>query len=90
MLPIRWSQSAEDDVRSIFEYLSERSEPAALRMLEAIDNSVERLSRRPKLYREGRVHGTREMVIHPNYVIAYRVHPDEIEIVSVLHARRAS
>ncbi|WP_342120571.1 type II toxin-antitoxin system RelE/ParE family toxin [Pseudoduganella sp. OTU4001] len=89
MLPIRWSQSAEDDVRSIVEYLSERSESAALRMLETLDRCVDRLSRQPDLYRAGRVAGTREMVFHPSYCIVYRVHAHEIEIVSVLHTRRS-
>lgn len=88
MLPIRWSQSADVDVKNIFEFLSERSESAALHMLDKIAQSVDRLSLQPSLYREGRVPGTREMVIHPNYIIVYRVHSYEVEIVSLLHSRQ--
>jgi len=42
----------------------------------------------PDLYRVGRVDGTREMVVHPNYIVIYRVRPDHVEILAVLHARR--
>ena len=88
MLPIRWSQSAGTDAKQVFDFLAERSESSALRMLEKIGQALDRLSRHPNLYREGRIAGTREMVIHENYIIVYRVHVDEIEIVSFLHSRR--
>ncbi|XXQ68619.1 type II toxin-antitoxin system RelE/ParE family toxin [Neisseriaceae bacterium B1] len=43
----------------------------------------------PMLGRIGRVmKGTRELVVHPNYLIIYRVLPETVEIVGVLHARR--
>ncbi|WP_354043151.1 type II toxin-antitoxin system RelE/ParE family toxin [Devosia sp. UYZn731] len=32
--------------------------------------------------------GTRELVVHPNYIVVYRVLTDQIDIVSVLHARQ--
>jgi plasmid stabilization system protein ParE len=34
------------------------------------------------------VEGTREAVVHPNYIIVYRVTTDAVEIVSVVHARQ--
>ena len=33
--------------------------------------------------------GTREAVVHPNYVLIYRVGTETVEIVSVLHARQS-
>ncbi|MED7666620.1 type II toxin-antitoxin system RelE/ParE family toxin [Pseudomonas moraviensis subsp. stanleyae] len=41
----------------------------------------------PHLYRKGRSPGTREIVVHPNYVVIYEV-TDRIEILSVLHTRQ--
>lgn len=41
---------------------------------------------RPTLYKAGRVKGTRELVVRPNYVMVYRVLPDAIEVLRVLHA----
>ena len=39
------------------------------------------------LYRHGRVSGTREMVVHPNYIVVYRV-THVVEILNVLHSRQ--
>jgi len=39
------------------------------------------------LYRFGRMPGTREIVVRPNYLVIYRV-TDQIDILAVLHARQ--
>lgn len=31
---------------------------------------------------------TREIVAHPNYIVVYRVLPDRIQVVEVLHSRQ--
>lgn len=38
--------------------------------------------------RSGRVPGTREAVVHPNYILIYRVTADAVEIVRLVHARQ--
>jgi toxin ParE1/3/4 len=40
------------------------------------------------MYRPGRADGTREAVIHSNYLLIYRLVLDTVEIVNVVHARR--
>jgi len=40
------------------------------------------------MYRPGRVPGTREAVVHPNYILIYRVTADAVEIVNLVHARQ--
>jgi plasmid stabilization system protein ParE len=35
-----------------------------------------------------RIPGTRELVVHPNYLVIYRVAASAIEIINVLHARQ--
>lgn len=52
------------------------------------EQSAERLPDRPYAYRPGRVDGTREMVVHPNYILVYRVGSDAIYVLSVIHTRR--
>lgn len=40
------------------------------------------------MYRQGRVVGTREAVVHPNYLMIYQIQEKQIVIVSVVHARQ--
>jgi plasmid stabilization system protein ParE len=42
----------------------------------------------PYLFRLGRVAGTREHVVHPNYIVAYQVGINVIDILRVLHSRQ--
>jgi plasmid stabilization system protein ParE len=57
-------------------------------MQAAIEACADRLPEHPFLYRSGRAPGTREAVVHPNYILIYRVTAEAVEIVSVVHARR--
>ena len=88
MLRLEWSADARRDVREIAGFISERNPQAAQRIVTAIEDTAERLPLFPYLYRVGRVHGTGEAVVHPNYILIYRVAADHIRIVSVVHARR--
>jgi toxin ParE1/3/4 len=53
-----------------------------------IELAAAQLSEHPFLYRVGRVPGTRETVVHPNYIVVYRVTATAIEIVNILHSRQ--
>ncbi|MGY2043008.1 type II toxin-antitoxin system RelE/ParE family toxin [Pseudomonas pergaminensis] len=84
---IEWVPAARVELRQIIEYLSHRNPVAALEIKRSIEAAVLALSRRPHLYRPGRILGTREMVVHPNYLVVYKV-TDNIRVLSVLHARQ--
>ncbi|WP_089706992.1 type II toxin-antitoxin system RelE/ParE family toxin [Vreelandella arcis] len=58
---------------------------AAEALYQAIEEATEALPQHPYLYRPGRVVGTREDVVNPNYI---RLAAGFIEIVHVLHARQ--
>ena len=70
------------------QYIRDRDRPAAERLEQAILNSVERLCGMPLIGRPGRVVGTREWIVHPNYLIIYRTTQSEIIILRILHARQ--
>jgi plasmid stabilization system protein ParE len=40
------------------------------------------------MHRRGRIAGTREAVVHPNYILIYEVGVGVLEIRSVIHSRR--
>ncbi len=88
MLTLIWRRSARDDAAAIFNYIAERNAAAAERLQAAIELCAEGLAERPFMYRPGRVEGTREAVVHPNYILIYRVTADAVEIVNVVHARQ--
>ncbi|MQA20982.1 type II toxin-antitoxin system RelE/ParE family toxin [Rugamonas rivuli] len=88
MLPIRWQTEAQADLATILAYIAERNQQAATDLYNEIDRAVSQLPHHPNLYRPGRVADTREMVVHSNYVIVYRVGTTAIEILSVMHTRQ--
>lgn len=88
MLTLVWRDRAREDVRAIFSYIAERDRSAAERLKAAIEACAERLPAHPFMYRPGRVVGTREAVVHPNYILIYRVGLESVEVTNVIHARR--
>ena len=88
MLTVIWRSSARDEFHQILDYIAERNIGAAERLESAVKGCAERLAEHPFMYRPGRVRGTREAIVHPNYIMVYRVGVDAIEIVNVLHARQ--
>lgn len=84
---IEWRPHARRALEQIYDYIEERSPQAADDMYERIIGAVASLAQIPYVYRRGRVPNTREMVVHPNYIVVYRV-TDCIVILNVLHARR--
>ncbi len=49
---------------------------AALELDELLEERAAALPAHAELYRQGRVAGTRELVVAPNYVLVYRIRPD--------------
>jgi toxin ParE1/3/4 len=88
VLRLVWSSDARDDLHEIVGYISGRNPAAALRLLETIAYTAERLPEHPFLYRQGRIPETREAVVHPNYIVIYRIETDVIDIIAVIHARQ--
>jgi addiction module RelE/StbE family toxin len=83
-----WLPAARRDLEETVRYISERNADAAQNLKDVIEACAERLPDHPFLYRPGRAPGTREAVVHPNYILVYRVTADAVEIVNLVHARR--
>jgi addiction module RelE/StbE family toxin len=86
---IRWTAGAAEDLRSAHEYVSESSPETADALIERVLSGIDLLERYPNLGREGRIKGTRELVVTGTpFVVFYRLHRDQVEILGVLHAAR--
>jgi addiction module RelE/StbE family toxin len=87
-LALVWSDEAKADLLDILEYISARNRSASQRLQEAISYTAERLPDHPYIHRPGRIPGTREAVVHPNYILIYHVTTDAIEVLTLIHARQ--
>jgi len=86
---VRWTTPAREQFVSAFEYIAEGNRPAAARTSDQIWESTQLLALHPMAGREGRVAGTRELVISGTpFVVAYRIEKNEVHILAVLHAAR--
>jgi toxin ParE1/3/4 len=84
-----WRPSALDQLDSLVGYIAERNRIAAERIEGLVHHAATILERAPMAGRPGRVAGTREWIVHPNYVLIYRVTRTQIIILRVLHARQS-
>ena len=87
-LALHWNPRASEDRAAIMDYIGQDNPVAALELDELIEQRAEALPANPKLYRPGRVRGTREAVVTENYLIVYRVTDKHGETLRVLHARQ--
>ncbi|PJR10743.1 type II toxin-antitoxin system RelE/ParE family toxin [Sinorhizobium meliloti] len=86
MLGLEWRQTARADLLAILDYISDDNPDAAQRLKDDIEAKAAKLPEHPKLYRAGRVPGTREMVVRSNYVVIYAEDARTVTILRVLHA----
>ena len=67
------------------EYIAQDNPSAAIDLDLEFETKAENARQRPKLYKPGRMKGTREIVVRPNYVMVYRISGDLVEVLRVLH-----
>ena len=86
MRDLEWTALAVADLTVIVDYISDDNPEAAQALKEDIETRVSQLRENPRLYRVGRVDGTREMVVRSNYLVVYAEDPHTVTILRVLHA----
>jgi toxin ParE1/3/4 len=87
---VRWLNRAVTNLHAIGDYIAQDDRAAAertvLRILDAV--AAMAASSNVHLGRSGRVPGTRELVVTPNYLVPYRIRGDVVEVLRVMHARQ--
>ena len=86
MPEIIWKAPAVADLMAIVDYISDDNPNAALALIEDIQGKVAQLPVHPKRGRPGRVDGTRELVVRPNYIVVYAETQAAVTVLRVLHA----
>lgn len=82
-MTVVWRPLAMEDRAKIMDHIAADHPLAAMELDERIEEKANRLLDHPTLYRLGRKRGTREMMVHPNYVVIYRVQAEVVEVLRV-------
>jgi addiction module RelE/StbE family toxin len=87
-MKLRWSAQSLRELEAIIEHIAADNPAAALELGEQILSSVDAvLPANPYAGRPGRVEGTRELVVHESYIVAYEV-TDAVYILTVRRRAR--
>jgi len=88
-LNLYWTPLAISHLHSAYDYVAQDNVAAADSLLDRIFTVVEKLAQFPQIGRQGRVEGTRELVIAGTaFVVAYRIRRGQIDILAVFHGAR--
>ena len=82
---IVWTRVANLMLDSVAGYIAKDNPKAATKLLKQIRSSVSLLQANPFLGRRTDFTDVRELVVHPNYLVSYRVSADVVEILQVWH-----
>lgn len=83
-----WTPEAIQDREDIYDHIEADKPSAALALDERFEERAKQLMVHPGLGKRGRVEGTRELVVHQNYILVYDVESVRVRILRVLHAAR--
>ncbi len=89
-MKLRWARQALQDLTHLHEFISEENPQVAEEMVSRIyEAATEHLIKHPRMGKEGRVSGTRELVLAGTpYILVYLLEGKEIQIITVLHSSR--
>jgi len=87
-MALKWTKTALRCVDEIAGFISKDNPPRATSFVLELKEAVTKLQVHPGIGRAGRVPGTRELVLHKNYIAIYRVRGDDVEILRLHHVAR--
>jgi toxin ParE1/3/4 len=88
-LTIRWTRLAIADIDHIYDFIAANNAAAARAMVDRIDRAINGLVSHPRIGREGRLAGSRELVAPGTpYIVAYRLRGRTVELLGIIHGAR--
>lgn len=87
-MALKWTPAALRSVDEIAGFIAKDNPIRATSFVLELKDAVTRLQVHPGMGRAGRVPGTRELVLHKNYIAIYRVRGDDVEVLRLHHVAR--
>lgn len=84
-MALKWTRTALRSVDDIASFIAQDNPTRATSFVRELKDAVTQLQVHPGMGRAGRVPGTRELVLHKNYIAIYRVRGDDVEILRLHH-----
>lgn len=89
---IEWRAMARDDLREIVRYISKKNPVRAKSFVRELRDKTAPLAMHPEIGKQGRPglpDWLRDLVVHPNYIIFYRV-LDGARVVEILRVKHVA
>jgi addiction module RelE/StbE family toxin len=87
-MSVKWTKTAIESVDEIAGFIAKDNSTRATSFVLELQAAVTKLLAHPGMGLAGRVPGTRELVLHKNYIAIYRVRGDDVEILRLHHSAR--
>lgn len=84
-MKLEWSRSALADLRQILDCVAQDNPHAARALAAGFRQTAEHLTQHPFIGRRGDLEGTRELMLHRNDLLTYRVGSEAVEILQIWH-----
>lgn len=82
---LKWTRNALADLQQILDYIAQDDPQAARALAAGFKQTAGHLTRHPFIGRRGDLEGTRELMLHRNYLLTYRVSSETVEILQIWH-----
>jgi addiction module RelE/StbE family toxin len=79
-----WTNRALKQLDDIADFIARDNPLRAKAFVIELSNKLEVLKTQ-SLGRSGRVFGTKELVLHPNYLAVYRIKTNQVQVLTILH-----
>ena len=88
MRSLRWEAEAFRQFQDALTHIASQNVTAAEALAATTEKRLGSALRHPEIGRIGRVEGSRELIVHPNYLVIYAVRETTIDVVRFLHTRQ--
>lgn len=85
-MAVRWTRGALRHLQELLDYIAADNPGRATSFARELKDKIEWLDEFPGLAHAGRLPGTRELVLHANYRVIYRVHAGTVQVLRIQHS----